>query len=76
MSDEKVKAVDGQVVEYEVDGEKRQIFCYRCSDGDGYYFRFVRGEIEYPLRLSNDGVNAMLTVFHAVAFESPQSETE
>lgn len=75
MTDGPVHVVDGQMVEFEVDGEKRQIHCYRCSNGDGYYFRFLRGNTEYPLRLSSDGMNAMLAVFHAVAF-GPKHQSE
>lgn len=75
MSDNPTEAVDGRSVAYEVNGEKREIHCYRCADGDGYYFKFVRGSTEYPLRLSNDGMNAMLAVFHAVAMESPARTT-
>ena len=75
MSDTPTRGVDGRSVTFEVNGEKREIHCYRCEDGDGYYFVFMRGKTDYPLRLSHDGVNAMLAVFHAVAFESQhQSE--
>jgi hypothetical protein len=61
----------GRGAEYEMDGEKVQIYCFPCTDG-GVVWKFIREGNEIPLRLSKTGMQVVIDLWHEVSW-APRS---
>ena len=68
---EPANSMHGRRVVYKMqNGDECAVFCAALDDG-GFYWSFERAGRKYPLRLSRDGMDAMIALYHDMLWNSP-----